>query len=136
MAKELARKPWRSRRKVGREKQVGGAHTHTHTHTRTHTLTHALTGLSKDELILELRQWKRMETDPHEGKIFAYVYTRAGGKFDAVETAFNMFQFGDKPSEGEKEGEKEGGSGKESETERKMDDSTKGVASFQLSELK
>ena len=49
-----------------------------------------------------------METDPHAGKIFAYVYTREGAKFDAVETAFDMFEFGDNSgADGEEGGARE-----------------------------
>ena len=60
-------------------------------------------GVSREELVLELGRRKGMETDPHSGKMFAYVYTRGGAKFDAVETAFDMFQFENSESEGEEE---------------------------------
>ena len=70
---------------------------------------------------MELRRRKGLETDPHDGKIFAYVYTRGGEKFDAVETAFDMFEFGDAGAEEgeEMEGEREGERDEEKSADKK-----------------
>ena len=80
-----------------------------------------ISGLSREELIQELKQRKEVETDPHAGKMFAYVYTREGAKFKAMETAFAMFEFGAKlgaeEREGEGEGEREEGEGEREEGE-------------------
>ena len=69
-------------------------------------------GLTKQQLLQELRQRKERETDPHSGKIFAYVYTSEDEKFKSVQTAFDMFEFGvdaEEGGEGDGEGGGEGG---------------------------
>ena len=69
-------------------------------------------GLSREQLLQELRERKRAETDPHSGKIFAYVYTTEDERFQTVQRAFDMFEFGmdeEEGKEGEGEGEGEGG---------------------------
>ena len=76
--------------------------------------------------MLELRQWKGMETDPHAGQIFAYVYTLEDAKFNTVTTAFDLFEFGidavreeERGGEGGGEGE-EGGKGEKDNAKRGM----------------
>lgn len=50
------------------------------------------TGLSKDQLLGDLEKSKVAETDPHSGKIFAYVYTTDNECFRVVEKALQMFR--------------------------------------------
>ena len=92
--------------------------------------------MSKEELIQELKKRKRVETDPHAGKIFAYVYTREGGKFDAVETAFDMFEFGDNSSADEEEGEEKGAREGEREGEEGRGEEGEGVTGERQVETK
>ena len=51
------------------------------------------TGLSHDHLIKELEKRKKVEIDPHTGKIFAYVYTSEDARFETVQKAFDIFQW-------------------------------------------
>ena len=53
---------------------------------------HLLTGVSRDVLLKELEECKKAETDPHSGKIFAYVYTTDNDSFRVVEEAMEMFR--------------------------------------------
>ena len=50
-------------------------------------------GLSNDELLAELQRRKEAEFDPDSGKAFAYVYTMEDSRFQAVQKAFDMFEF-------------------------------------------
>lgn len=50
-------------------------------------------GLSQEELLEELKQKKKVEVDPHTGKIFAYVYTSEDERFHCLEKVFDMFEF-------------------------------------------
>lgn len=50
------------------------------------------TGIPTDKLREELKELKGRETDPEEGKIFAYVYTQEGDHFDIQTEAFAKFQ--------------------------------------------
>lgn len=49
-------------------------------------------GESKEVLLEELEKCKRAETDPHSGKIFAYVYTTDSESFKVVEKALQTFK--------------------------------------------
>ncbi len=57
-----------------------------------------VTGLSQEKLLDELKRRKKVEVDPHTGKIFAYVYTSKDARFDTVEKAFDLFQWPDSDS--------------------------------------
>lgn len=57
-----------------------------------------ITGLSQEKLLDELKRRKKVEIDPHTGKIFAYVYTSKDARFDTVEKAFDLFQWPDSAS--------------------------------------
>lgn len=57
-----------------------------------------MTGISGDILLKELEEYKKAETDPHSGKIFAYVYTTDDNCFQVVEKALQMFQAAAPPS--------------------------------------
>lgn len=46
-------------------------------------------------LLRELEECKKAETDPHSGKIFAYVYTTDNDCFRVVEKAMEMFRDAD-----------------------------------------
>lgn len=52
----------------------------------------APSGIPKDDLLKELEACKAVETDPHSGKIFAYVYTTDNECFQVVENALQMFK--------------------------------------------
>lgn len=49
------------------------------------------TGVTKEILLKELNDYKKVETDPHSGKIFAYVYTTDNECFQVVEEAMRLF---------------------------------------------
>ena len=49
-------------------------------------------GVSRDVLLKELEEFKKVDTDPHSGKIFAYVYTTNNECFQVVEEALQMFR--------------------------------------------
>ena len=72
-------------------------------------LTVHCTGLTRGELLQELKQRKKLEKDPHSGKMFAYVYTSEDDKFCSVQAAFDLFEFGVDPDKGEGEGGGGGG---------------------------
>ncbi len=40
-----------------------------------------------------MKQRKKLEIDPHTGKIFAYVYTSKDSRFDTVQKCFDLFQW-------------------------------------------
>lgn len=46
----------------------------------------------KDALLQELEKCKKADTDPHSGKIFAYVYTTDNECFQVVERALQTFK--------------------------------------------
>lgn len=71
--------------------------------------------------MLELRRRKEMETDPHSGKIFAYVYTSEDTKFNAMATAFDMFEFGIDPHDNEGDNTKQ-----ERDSDTEMTDQKRG----------
>ena len=43
-------------------------------------------------LLRELEEHKKVETDPHSGKMFAYVYTTDNDSFHVVEQAMQLFK--------------------------------------------
>lgn len=51
-----------------------------------------VSGIPTEKLREELKDLKGRETDPEEGKIFAYVYTQEGDHFDIQTEAFAKFQ--------------------------------------------
>ena len=55
-------------------------------------------GVSKDDLLQELEAAKAVETDPHSGKIFAYVYTTDNECFQVAEKALELFKQADPQS--------------------------------------
>jgi sphinganine-1-phosphate aldolase len=54
--------------------------------------------VSKDDLLQELEAAKAVETDPHSGKIFAYVYTTDNECFQVAEKALEIFKQSDPQS--------------------------------------
>ena len=50
-------------------------------------------GVPQEELLQELEKRKKIEIDPHTGKIFAYVYTSEDKRFETVEKAYDLFEF-------------------------------------------
>ena len=56
-------------------------------------------GLSHEALLEELKQRKKVEVDPHTGKIFAYVYTTEDDRFQSLQKAFDMFEFNEDADE-------------------------------------
>lgn len=50
-------------------------------------------GLTKEELVEELRRRKKAEVDPHTGKVFAYVYTSEDQHFHTIKKIYDMFEF-------------------------------------------
>lgn len=48
-------------------------------------------GLTSDELMTLLKEYKAQSFDPDTGKGFAYVYTQQNDKFKCIETVYDMF---------------------------------------------
>lgn len=48
-------------------------------------------------MLQELKKRKQVESDPHTGKMFAYVYTSEDEKFHSVQAAFDLFELGVDP---------------------------------------
>ena len=79
-------------------------------------------GLTEEALLEELRVRKKVEVDPHTGKIFAYVYTSEDERFRTIQKAFDMFEFEGEHVETRVEGGGgEGGGGEEKKIQAATD---------------